>query len=105
MKTTQAVRALAALAQDDRLKLYRLLVKAGPQGMPAGQLARSSRMPAPTVSFHLAKLVAADLAWSRKEGRFVIYGPEIAAMNRLLGYLTDECCGGQPALCCPPGEP
>ncbi len=62
MKTTQAVRALAALAQDDRLKLYRLLVKAGPQGMPAGQLARSSRMPAPTVSFHLAKLVAADLA-------------------------------------------
>ena len=61
-------------------------------------------MPAPTVSFHLAKLVAADLAWSRKEGRFVIYGPDIAAMNRLLGYLTDECCGGQPALCCPPGE-
>ncbi len=104
MKSNTAVAALAALAQADRLKLYRHLVKAGPQGLPAGQLARACKVPAPMLTFHLTKLATAGLVWSRKDGRNVIYGPDVVAMNRLLGFLTDECCGGQPELCCPPGE-
>jgi len=104
MKSNTAVTSLAALAQADRLKLYRHLVKAGPQGLPAGQLARACKVAAPMLTFHLAKLVTAGLVWSRKDGRNVIYGPDIAVMNRLLSFLTDECCGGQPELCSPRGE-
>lgn len=101
MKTTNAVAALSALAQADRLKVFRHLVRAGPQGLPAGMIAKACRVSGPTLSFHLAKLVAAGLAWTRREGRFVYYGPEIEAVNGLADFLTQECCGGQPDMCRP----
>lgn len=101
MKTTQAVAALAALAHPDRLKVFRHLVRAGPDGLPAGAIAKACRIGGPTLTFHLGKLVAAGLAWTRREGRFVQYGPEVTAVNRLAGFLTDECCGGRPELCHP----
>jgi DNA-binding transcriptional ArsR family regulator len=95
MEMTQAVDALAALAQVSRLQIYRLLVQAGPEGMPAGKIGEQLELPAATLSFHLAQLTRAGLARSRQEGRFVIYSADYAAMNNLVGYLTENCCGGR----------
>ena len=93
METTKAVEALAALAQKTRLEIYRLLVEAGPEGLPAGQIGGLLALPAATLSFHLSQLTRAGLARSRQEGRFVIYSADFQSMNGLVGFLTDNCCG------------
>ena len=92
---THAVEALAALAQESRLKIYRLLVEAGPGGLPAGRIGQELELPAATLSFHLAHLTRAGLATSRQDGRFVIYAADFRNMNALVGYLTENCCGGR----------
>ena len=92
---TQAVDALAALAQETRLKIYRLLVEAGPQGLPAGRIGEELDLPPATLSFHLAHLARAGLAQGRQDGRFVIYNADFRNMNALVGYLTENCCGGR----------
>jgi len=95
METMQAVSALSALAQPSRLAAFRLLVEAGPQGMPAGAIGEKLDLPPATLSFHLAGLTRAGLAQSRQEGRFVIYTANFDNMNALVGFLTDNCCGGK----------
>ena len=92
MKTAEAVKALAALAQDTRLAVYRLLVQRGPDGMSAGAIAERLDLPAATLSFHLKELANAGMAQSRQDGRFVYYSANYDRMNRLLGYLTENCC-------------
>lgn len=94
MEMTDAIEALSALAQETRLKVYRLLVAAGPQGLPAGRIGDELDLPPATLSFHLAHLVRAGLAKSRQEGRFVIYSADFQNMNELLGYLTENYCRG-----------
>ena len=96
---TQIVDALAALAQETRLKVYRLLVEAGPEGLPAGEIADELELPGATLSFHLAHLARTGLVRSRQEGRFVIYSADFETMNQLVGYLTENCCGGR--VCAP----
>ena len=96
-----AVDALSALAQETRLRVHRLLVEAGPAGLPAGRIGEKLDLPPATLSFHLAHLARAGLAQSRHEGRFVIYSADFENMNELVGYLTENCCGGNPALCAP----
>lgn len=96
METQTAVTALAALAQASRLAVFRLLVQAGPAGLPAGQVAERTGIPSSSLSFHLKELVHAGLADARQDGRFVIYTARYETMNDLLGYLTDNCCGGNP---------
>jgi DNA-binding transcriptional ArsR family regulator len=97
MEMMQAVGALQALAQDTRLTAFRLLVEAGPGGIAAGEIARALEVAPPTLSFHLSALVHAGLVVSRREGRQVIYAANFDAMNRLVGYLMDNCCRGQGA--------
>jgi ArsR family transcriptional regulator, arsenate/arsenite/antimonite-responsive transcriptional repressor len=94
METKQAVQALSALAQDTRLAIFRLLVQAGPAGMAAGQIGEKLDLPPATLSFHLAGLTRAGLARSHPEGRFVIYSADFSAMNALVGFLSENCCGG-----------
>lgn len=101
MEMTQVVDALAALAQATRLKVYRLLVEAGPAGLAAGRIGEELDLPPATLSFHLAHLARAGLARSRQEGRFVIYTADFQHMTALVAYLTDNCCGGR--TCGPPG--
>ena len=98
METTKAIEALAALAQETRLKIFRLLVQAGPQGMPAGSIGEELGLAPATLSFHLAGLARAGIARSRQEGRFVIYSADFGTMNDLLAYLTEDCCGGRACL-------
>ena len=93
------VRALAALAQESRLSVYRELVQAGPEGVAAGVLAERLGIPANTLSFHLKTLTHAELVQARHAGRFVYYSANYPAMNALVGFLSDNCCGGRP---CPP---
>ncbi|MBP6514835.1 MAG: helix-turn-helix transcriptional regulator [Steroidobacteraceae bacterium] len=90
-----ALKRLAALSQATRLKVFRLLVRAGAQGVAAGALASRAGVSAPALSFHAKELVAAGLVQSRQEGRYVIYSADYAAMDGLLAYLTDNCCGGE----------
>lgn len=90
----QAVQSLSALAQESRLSIFRLLVQAGPEGMAAGSIGEKLDLPPATLSFHLAGLTRAGIARSRQEGRFVIYSADFESMNRLVGYLTENCCGG-----------
>lgn len=101
MDIPQAVDALAALAHASRLAAYRLLVQAGPDGLAASKISDSLRMPASSLSFHLKELTHAGLITSRQDGRFVIYAARYETMNGLLGFLTENCCGGQP---CPPSK-
>jgi DNA-binding transcriptional ArsR family regulator len=103
MKTAEAVKALAALAQDTRLAVYRLLVQKGPEGMSAGAIAERLELPAATLSFHLKELANAGMAQARQDGRFVYYSANYAQMNALLDYLTDNCCqDASAALSCAP---
>src|SRR5215475_15682557 len=95
MEPKSAVRALSALAQDSRLEVYRLLVQAGPEGIAASEIAERLGIPANTLSFHLKTLSHADLVQSRQMGRFVYYSANYEQMNTLLGFLTENCCGGR----------
>src|SRR6476646_10355524 len=101
MKKQDAVAILAALAQNNRLDVFRLLVEAGPAGMPAGHIGASLRLPPTALTFHLDRLRAAGLVTSRRDGRSIIYVAQFAAMNSLVSYLTDHCCQGRPELCKP----
>jgi DNA-binding transcriptional ArsR family regulator len=94
MESKQIVQAFGALAQETRLAIYRLLVVAGPEGMPAGAIAEKLGIPAATLSFHLKELTIAGLAHSRQEGRFVFYAASFDTMNALVAFLTENCCGG-----------
>ena len=96
MTSTLAVKSLAALAQESRLAIFRSLVQAGPEGLPAGQLAETLGISPSSLTFHMKELTHAGLAVSRQEGRYVIYSAQINSMNALLAYLTDNCCGGNP---------
>lgn len=87
---------LAALAQESRLATFRLLVQAGPEGLPAGKIGEGLGVPAATLSFHLKELSRAGLVQSKQAGRFVIYSADFSAMNNLVGYLTENCCDGNP---------
>jgi ArsR family transcriptional regulator, arsenate/arsenite/antimonite-responsive transcriptional repressor len=95
MESKVAVEALSALAQDSRLQVYRLLVQAGPDGLAPSAIAERLSIPANTLSFHLKILSHADLVQSRQEGRFVYYSTNYEQMNALLGFLTENCCGGK----------
>jgi ArsR family transcriptional regulator len=92
MKSTEVVVGLAALAQESRLALFRLLVKRGPEGYTPTQLTEKLDVPAPTLSFHLKELQRAGLIAARREGRFLYYSPNFPRMNELIGFLTDNCC-------------
>src|SRR3974390_1281399 len=98
MKKADAVSALAALAQDSRLDVFRLLVQAGPEGMPAGAVATALDLPPNTLTFHFDRLRMAGLVTVRREGRSMIYAAQFDKMNALLGFLTENCCGGAPCV-------
>jgi DNA-binding transcriptional ArsR family regulator len=99
MEKAEVVAALAALAQESRLDIFRLLVQAGPDGLPAGQIAEKLNLPGATLSFHLSGLRHAGLVRFRRESRSLIYVAEYAAMNALISYLTENCCHGEAASC------
>jgi len=101
---TEIVDALAALAQETRLKTYRLLVEAGPEGLSAGRIGEELGLPPATLSFHLAHLARTGLVKSRQEGRFVIYSADFQNMNELVGYLTENCCAGRACAPRPPAK-
>jgi ArsR family transcriptional regulator, arsenate/arsenite/antimonite-responsive transcriptional repressor len=101
METLDAVEALAALSQESRLQVYRLLVEAGPDGMQAGQIAAALDLPPNTLTFHFDRLRHAALVTVRREGRSMIYAARFDTMNDLLGYLSKNCCGGDAQKCVP----
>jgi DNA-binding transcriptional ArsR family regulator len=101
MEKTAAVAALAALAQDNRLDVFRLLVQAGPDGMPAGAVADALDLAPNTLTFHFDRLRQAGLVTVRREGRSMIYAARFETMNALLAFLTENCCGGAPEKCAP----
>lgn len=101
MEKIDAVTALAALAQENRLDVFRLLVQAGPDGLPAGGVATSLGLAPNTLTFHFDRLRQAGLVTVRRDGRSMIYAARFEVMNDLLGFLTDNCCGGKPELCAP----
>lgn len=101
MKIEAAVEALAALAQETRLSIFRLLVQTGKEGVAAGMLGEKLGIPPATLSFHLKALSHAGLVKSRTEGRFVIYSANFAGMDKLIAYLTEHCCAGDAAQCAP----
>ena len=101
METRIALQALAALAQETRLAAFRLLVRAGPDGLPAGRVAERIGVPPATLSFHLKELARAGLVHSHRESRQIIYAVDFAGMQGLLGFLTDDCCQRRPELCAP----
>jgi ArsR family transcriptional regulator, arsenate/arsenite/antimonite-responsive transcriptional repressor len=109
MEKIDVVGALAALAHESRLDVFRLLVQAGPAGLPAGRIGERLGLPPATLSFHLNHLKQADLVTFRREGRSLIYAAAYPTMNALLGYLTENCCEGNPASCgvgvCDPAMP
>jgi ArsR family transcriptional regulator, arsenate/arsenite/antimonite-responsive transcriptional repressor len=102
MEMKDVVDALAALAQETRLKTYRLLVEAGPEGLSAGRIGEELDLPPATLSFHLAHLSRTGLVRSRQEGRFVVYSTDFDNMNRLVGYLTENCCRDSACAPCSP---
>lgn len=101
MKIAKATAALAALAQETRLAIFRLLVQMGREGLAAGVLGDELGIPPATLSFHLKTLAQAGLVKSRTEGRYVIYSANFAEMDRLIAYLTEHCCAGDAAQCAP----
>lgn len=106
MKKPDVLAALSALAQENRLDAYRLLVQAGPNGLAAGEVATSLRLSPNTLTFHFDRLREAGLVTVRRDGRSMIYAARFDTMNALLGYLTENCCGGvvecAPAAICRP---
>jgi len=101
MKKPNAVAALAALAQDNRLDVYRLLVQAGPEGLPAGRVAGELDLAPNTLTFHFDRLRVAGLVTVRREGRSMIYAARFETMNELLAFLTENCCQGAAEACAP----
>jgi len=99
MDTKETIAALAALAQESRLAVFRLLVQAGPEGMAASKIAEQISVTPSALSFHMKELSHASLVTSRHEGRFVIYSANFDTMNGLIGFLTENCCGGN--VCSP----
>jgi len=103
--SSEFIRALGALAQEHRLAAFRLLVQAGPDGLAAGAIAEAVGAVPSSMSFHLAQLAHAGLITQRRQSRSIIYAADFAAMNALMGYLTENCCGGVPctsdAACIP----
>lgn len=96
METKDVLDALAAIAQESRLAIFRLLVQIGPDGMAASKIAEQLDIAPSSLSFHLKELTHAKLITSRSEGRFVIYSADVVAMNSLIAYLTENCCCGVP---------
>jgi DNA-binding transcriptional ArsR family regulator len=96
MEKTDAIAALAALAQDNRLDVFRLLVEAGPEGMPAGAVATALDLAPNTLTFHFDRLRTAGLVTVRRDGRSMIYAARFETMNSLLCYLSENCCAGAP---------
>jgi len=99
MDISAAVDSLGALAQESRLKIFRLLLRSGPEGMAAGDIARRLRMPHNTLSFHIAIMARARLLASRKAGRSIIYAVDLEGTRDLLRFLVEDCCGGEPEIC------
>lgn len=108
METNNAIAALAALAQESRLSAFRLLVQAGPEGLSASRIAEALKIPSSSLSFHLKELTHAGLVVPRQQGRFILYAARFDTMDALLGFLTENCCGGNPcsplpSSCCAAG--
>ena len=101
MDTKSAISSLSALAQETRLAIFRILVEAGAEGLAAGVIAERLEIPASSLSFHLAELTRAGLIAQRRESRSLIYSANYRAMTALVGYLTENCCGGNLAACAP----
>ena len=101
MEISDAVTALAALAQDNRLEIFRQLVQAGPDGMAAGEIAETLGLAPNTLSFHFDRLRVAGLVTVRRDGRSMIYAARFETMNGLLSFLTENCCQGASATCAP----
>ena len=101
MDTSAAIEAFGALAQETRLAVFRLLVEAGPEGIPAGDLARLVQVPHNTLSSHLGILARAGLVSAQREGRSIRYAVDFAGMRGLIDYLVRDCCKGRPELCAP----
>lgn len=99
MEKSDAIVALAALAQESRLDIFRLLVQAGPDGMAAGKIGERLGLPSATLAFHLKELKHAGLVTFERDGRSLIYSAVYPTMSSLLGYLTENCCQGEPAAC------
>lgn len=99
MKTTNVLAALAALAQESRLAAFRLLVQTGPEGLAATRIAEQLKVAPSSLSFHLKELSHAGLVTARQDGRFIIYSANFDAMNGVISFLTENCCGG--ASCSP----
>lgn len=98
MDSRSAVSALAALANESRLAIFRLLVQVGPEGLAASRIGEQLNIPPSSLSFHLKELSHAGLAISRQEGRFVIYAAKFDTMNALMAFMSDNCCAGNPCL-------
>ena len=105
MDKKTAVASLAALAQESRLAIYRLLVEAGPTGLSVGEIGASLHVSPATLSFHLKELSHAGLIAARQDGRYIYYSANYERMNRLLGYLTENCCARDGAGCAPASKP
>ena len=101
MESETAISRLSALAQDGRLAIFRLLVKVGPEGMAAGEIARALDVAPNTLSAQLLVLANAGLVGARRDGRSIIYCVKFDAMRALLDFLTEDCCGGRPEICAP----
>jgi ArsR family transcriptional regulator, arsenate/arsenite/antimonite-responsive transcriptional repressor len=99
MTPTDAVTALAALAQETRLAIFRHLVTAGEAGVPAGSIAAALAVPGPTLSFHLKELERSGLISARRDSRLIYYSANYAGMKALIDFLTEDCCRGHPAVC------
>jgi DNA-binding transcriptional ArsR family regulator len=101
MESAIAIKRLSALAQDSRLAVFRLLIKAGPAGVPAGEIARALEITPNTLSAQLTVLANAGLVSNRRDGRSIIYAAAYASMRELLVYLMEDCCQGRPEVCAP----
>src|SRR5579862_1184720 len=95
MNISDTVNSLAALAQETRLNIFRLLVRNAPKGLPAGAIARRLKLPGPTLSFHLNVLAAAELITARRSGRSISYSANLERIGRVTGFLLENCCGGR----------
>lgn len=101
MTTPDAIKALAALAQDSRLAIFRLLIEHAPDGLAVGAIGEALGLPSATLSFHLKELAHAGLVSSRQAGRFIFYTPVLDTVNDLVGFLTENCCAATGGVCAP----